>query len=40
MKLAKKRVPKGFVEVDAKEFYEHPELYSDEGFWVSVVDSR
>jgi hypothetical protein len=31
---AKGRVPKGYVDVDAKEFIANPDQFSDEGEWV------
>ena len=39
MKEARRRVPFDYVEVEAKEFLEHPENYGEVGDWVewSVV---
>lgn len=31
---AKRRVPRGYVEVSAEEFLLSPEEYSQEGYWV------
>ena len=31
---ARTRVPFDYIEVEAKEFLEHPELYGEEGEWV------
>ena len=40
IKIAKRRVPKNFVDVSAEEFLKNPELYSDLGQWIeSEVES-